>query len=59
MPPHQVETVGVQQFIHYIDNNPQLSFAHDVELITIQVRILSIVQSRISISILSMENNYM
>jgi len=30
MPLHQVETVGIQQFIHYIDNNTQLSFARDV-----------------------------
>ena len=44
--------MGIQQFIHYIDNNTQLSFAHDVELITIGVKILII-------AILSMENNYM
>jgi len=35
MPLHQVEIVGKQQFIHYIDNNTQLSFACDIELITI------------------------
>ena len=59
MPLHQVEIVRIQQFIHYIDNNTQLSFARDVELITIQVRILSIAKSRNNIFILSMENNYM
>ena len=59
MPLHQVEIVGIQQFIHCIDNNTQLTFACDIELITIQVRILSIAQSKISISILRMENNYM
>jgi len=36
MPLHQVEIVGIQQFIRYIDNNTQLSFARDVELITIR-----------------------
>ena len=55
MPLHQVEIVGIQQFIRYIDNNTQLSFARDVELITIR----SIAKSRNKFFILSMENNYM
>ena len=42
MPLHNVETVGIQQFICEIDNSIQLGSACDVELTTIQVIILSI-----------------
>ena len=53
MPLHNVETVGIQQFICLIENSIQLGSASDVEWTRIQVIILSIAKSRVGIFILN------